>query len=125
MVRPCPKCGKEAERIFIRTIKGRKYVIARHYVTSVRGKPRYHEWSLGPLERAPPEVLSQLKIPHEISELPTTITLTREEMIAFHVKAISRKTKARYKPEKYGLSWEELEQAWQSLKSKIPNPVKR
>jgi len=125
-VRRCPRCGRPPTRVFVRTIKGRQYVIARHYVRSVMGTPRYHEWSLGPYDRAPPEVLELLERMRSRRGpapgppgWPRVVAITREEALAFKVFAVHRLSRSRFKQEKWGISWEELKQAWNSLKAKL------
>ncbi len=128
----CPRCGRPATSVFVREIKGRKYVYISHYLKKDEGGPKYVQHSLGSLGKAPDEVIEYLLgrglvSREEVEEARAAskpsgpiVELTPEEVEAFYVKVVEKVGKAKYDPKKHrGLSWEEINEAWASLKSKV------
>ncbi|RLG79535.1 MAG: hypothetical protein DRO09_04275 [Thermoprotei archaeon] len=122
--------GRRKRYYEIKWIKGRPYVYRRARVR-VDGKIRFISRYIGP---ATPELCKQLGIPLEKLERRRVvreqvreirIELTQAEMIAFWALGVHKLTRKRWKPSKWGgLSWKDVKKAWESLKAKIPKPLK-
>ncbi len=134
---PCPKCGQEGWLI-VKRIKGREYLYVDHYVADQDGRKRHVQHYVG-LTSENPELASlvvsklsaetravissyQRDVVSRVISKPSglVVELTPEEVEAFYVKVVEKVGKSKYDPKKHrGMSWDEVNEAWASLKSKV------